>query len=233
MKSLDYREKVLLSKRFVPFLDSDYPFVYRQNVDLKDLQLIGYDKTSTLPLLGGGALKQKKTVHFFLDDYRYEDIWSAPEKQLKKLKQYMQVLGPDFSTYTLMPRIMQQYNVFRSRWCSAYWQQQGLAVIPTITWSDEESFEWCFQGVEKGSVIAIATVGTYAVQDEFMVAYKEMCRQIEPSKIINYGKVYEGMEDLADVLSMPYKYLHSDYNDDAYYEELANPDARIFDEGVE
>jgi hypothetical protein len=39
MKSLDYREKVLLSKRFVPFLDSDYPFVYRQNVDLKDLQI--------------------------------------------------------------------------------------------------------------------------------------------------------------------------------------------------
>jgi hypothetical protein len=43
MKILDYREKVLLSKRFVPFLDSDYPFVYRQNVDLKDVQIFESD----------------------------------------------------------------------------------------------------------------------------------------------------------------------------------------------
>jgi hypothetical protein len=196
------------------------PFVYRQNIDLKDLQLIGYDEISETSKSEQDKEKNQKTVHFFLDDYRFEEVWKEYDEPVEKLKQYKQVLGPDFSTYTQMPKIMQMFNVFRSRWCCSYWQQNCLAVIPTIKWSDEDSFEWCFEGIEKGCTIATATVGTYTVQNEFMVGYIEMCKRLEPKKIINYGKEYQGMNDFADIISIPYHHLHSDYHDNEYYEGL-------------
>lgn len=30
-----------------------------------------------------------------------------------------------------------------------HWQNQGLKVIPTVNWGKEDSFEFCFNGIEK------------------------------------------------------------------------------------
>jgi hypothetical protein len=216
MRSSDYRDKIEFMRNNAIFLDSGMPFVYRQNIDLEYLQLIGYNQTSTLPLLGG-TNKQCKTVHFFLDDYRFEDVWSEPSRQLKKLRQYKQVLGPDFSAYTLMPLELQRWNIFRSKWCCAYWQQQGLAVIPTVNWSTEESYDWAFDGIEEGSVVALSTVGCYSVEEGFMHGFKAMVERIKPSKVVNYGKNFDGMEKLADIVRVPYSFIKSDYNDNEYF----------------
>ena len=37
-----------------------------------------------------------------------------------------------------------KYIVYlKNRWGGAYWQSSGLTVIPTISWGDERSFEFC------------------------------------------------------------------------------------------
>ena len=56
--------------------------------------------------------------------------------------------------YLEMAPVMQLYNVFRNRWCGAYWASKGLRVIPTVNWGDESSFDFCFEGIEKGSVVS-------------------------------------------------------------------------------
>ncbi|GHT80941.1 hypothetical protein FACS1894125_0720 [Actinomycetota bacterium] len=204
-------------RNMVPFLDGSNPFIYKQNVDLGDLSLIGYSQTSTLPLLGGGIKKNTKTVHFFLDDYRFEEVWSTPEKYIKKLKQYKQVLGPDFSAYTQMPLELQRWNIFRGKWCCAYWQQQGLAVIPTVNWAGQNTYDWAFDGIEQGSIVALSTVGCYYVEDDFMQGFKEMVNRIKPDRVVNYGKNFDGMEELVDTVQVPYNFLKSDYNDDDFF----------------
>ena len=54
-----------------------------------------------------------------------------------------------------MAPVMQIYNVFRNRWCGAYWASKGLRVIPTVNWGDESTFDFCFEGIEGESLLLL------------------------------------------------------------------------------
>lgn len=58
--------------------------------------------------------------------------------------------------YEMHP-LMQLYNTFRNRWCGAYFASEGMRVIPTVSWGDERSFAFCFEGIPKGSTVAVST----------------------------------------------------------------------------
>lgn len=120
--------------------------------DFDDLLLIGFDKTH---LEDQNHLD--RMVHFFLYDYRFERVWKSPDSDIEKLSRYRAVLSPDFSMYLEMAPVMQLYNVFRNRWCGAYWASKGIRVIPTVNWGDDSTFDFCFEGIEKGSVVAVST----------------------------------------------------------------------------
>lgn len=96
-----------------------------------------------------------KIVHFFVDDYQFIRYWNTPEKYIPKLSQFEAVCAPDFSTYTDMPLAMQIYNHYRKHWLAAYWQLNGLTVYPTISLSDEKSYDWCFDGEPVGGIVAV------------------------------------------------------------------------------
>ena len=67
-----------------------------------------------------------------------------------------------------MPMPIKIYNTFRSRWCGAYLQSNGVKVIPTLAWGGPETFWFCFDGVEKKSVVAVSTLGVRHEKDLFM-----------------------------------------------------------------
>ena len=139
-------------------------------------------------------------VHFFLYDYRFERVWKNPDSDIEKLARYRAVLSPDFSMYLEMAPVMQLYNVFRNRWCGAYWASKGIRVIPTVNWGDESTFDFCFEGIEKGSVVAVSTYmasehdNRQDQKDWFMAGYNEMLRRIEPEKIICYNTPFPEMQ---------------------------------------
>ena len=87
--------------------------------DFNDLLRIGFDKTH---LEDQNHLD--RMVHFFLYDYRFERVWKNPDNDIEKLSRYRAVLSPDFSMYLEMAPVMQLYNVFRNRWCGAYWASE-------------------------------------------------------------------------------------------------------------
>ena len=163
--------------------------------DFDDLLLIGFDKTH---LEDQNHLD--RMVHFFLYDYRFERVWKNSDNDIEKLSRYRAVLSPDFSMYLEMAPVMQLYNVFRNRWCGAYWASKGLRVIPTVNWGDESSFDFCFEGIEKGSVVAVSTYmasehDNHCDQKEwFLAGYNEMLRRIEPEKIICYNTPFPEMQ---------------------------------------
>ena len=157
--------------------------------------LIGFDKTH---LEDQNLLD--RMVHFFLYDYRFERVWKNPDNDIEKLSRYRAVLSPDFSMYLEMAPVMQLYNVFRNRWCGAYWASKGLRVIPTVNWGDESSFDLCFEGIEKGSVVAVSTYmasehdNRCDQKEWFLAGYNEMLRRIEPEKIICYNTPFPEMQ---------------------------------------
>ena len=137
---------------------------------------------------------EKKAVHFFLDDYQFIRLWTDPDRYIARLQKFRYVLTPDFSLYTDFPRSLQIYNHYRKHWLGAYWQMHGIRVIPTICWSDRESFDWCFDGEPTHSVVAISSVGTQNSKEKkhrFLDGYFEMVDRLQPAQIIFYGGVPE------------------------------------------
>lgn len=137
---------------------------------------------------------ESKAVHFFLDDYQFNRVWTDPDRYIEMLKRYKYVLTPDFSLYTDFPKALQIYNHYRKHWLGAYWQMFGINVIPTVCWSDQESFEWCFDGEPTHSVVSISSVGTQNSGEKkrkFLDGYFEMIDRLQPTQIIFYGSVPE------------------------------------------
>ncbi len=103
-------------------------------------------------------------------------------------------MSPDFSTYTDFPKAIQIYNHYRKHWVGAYLQMHSIDVIPTISWSNNESFEWCFDGEPINGVVAVSSVGcmnSKKRKELFMAGYREMINRLHPETIIFYGQIPE------------------------------------------
>lgn len=144
-------------------------------------------------------------VHFFLDDYYFERVWARPIKTLSAVAQWGRALTPDFSLFLDWPLAIQLWNVYRSRWCGAYWQSHGVQVIPTVSWSDEQSYEFCFEGIQKGGVVAVSSVGTRLGEAPkfFEAGYTEMVMAVEPKLVLCYGQLPEGFKSPVEVEFYP------------------------------
>lgn len=97
---------------------------------------------------------------------------------------------------------MMLHHIFKNRWCGAFWQEQGLKVISTISWAKKDSFEFCFNGVEKGSVVAVSTLGARKVKTAFLEGYYAMCDTIKPSQIICFSQPFDEIKK--DVIFVDY-----------------------------
>lgn len=136
--------------------------------------------------------REKKGVHFFLDDYQFIRLWTDPNRYINILQQFAYVMSPDYSMYTDFPKALQIYNHYRKHWLAAYWQEHGIRVIPTICWSDKDSYEWSFDGEPTHGVVAISAVGTQNSKErkgKFLDGYFEMVDRLQPTQIIFYGDV--------------------------------------------
>ena len=134
----------------------------------------------------------KKGVHFFLHDYQFRRLWDMPERYMLLLQRFDCVCTPDYSLYTDMPKAMQIYHHYKKQWMGAYWQACGLTVIPTVSWSDDESFTWCFDGLPQGGAVAVSSVGCLRdnnSQGRFMKGYNVMLDKLRPAQILFYGSV--------------------------------------------
>ena len=150
-------------------------------------------------------------AHFYYDDYKFISAWREPDKYLDRLKKFKAVVSPDFSLYTDFPRALQILSCYRRQWCGAFWQSQGIDVIPDVVWGDEKSFEYCFDGIPKCGTVAVSTVGVAndkqwndKESDMFRAGYNEMLKRLEPTTILFYGTMIEGCE--GNIIRIPSYY---------------------------
>lgn len=171
------------------------PKLKKDEIDLEEIAFIGYDKLQ--------REETNKIVHFFLNDYKFEVMWNHPESKIERLRAYRAVLTPNFSMYTEMPLSLQLYNTFRSRWCGAFLQANGIPVIPTVCWSTPESFWFCFDGLPQEGVVAVSTLGVRTEKTLFMQGYYELKKRVNPAAVLCYGKPFEEMK--GNILEVDYE----------------------------
>lgn len=175
------------------------PLVKKQELSTDDIMLVACSDTRA----NDNEVNKKKGVHFFVDDYRFSGIYDNPDRSLKRYSQYAFLLTPDFSTYADMDLWRQLESVAKNRWVGAYWQSKGRTVIPTVSWSDVRSFEFCFDGVEQGGTIAVGMIGCKSSRISFMRGYNEMLEHLQPDKIIVFGTPFPEMK--GNIVSVDYQ----------------------------
>lgn len=159
----------------------DMPTIYK--TDHKCKEVVGFNYALT-------SQEKEKGIHFFLDDYQFERIWAQPEKYMETLAKYDCVLTPDFSLYIDMPTAMKIWNTYRSRLIGQKLQKSGIIVIPTISWAEEKSFDYCFDGIEPGGTVAVSTIGVKNDEKKGIIwsrGMKEAIDRLSPTCILLYG----------------------------------------------
>ncbi len=71
--------------------------------------------------------------------------------------------------------------------------ENGIAVVPTVSWDRYPSLDFCFDGIEDGCVVAIATYACRLDRTAFLRGYSAMLERIRPEAVICYGNPFPGM----------------------------------------
>lgn len=154
------------------------------------------EKTNFVPgnLIGfnyAKSTKQRDTgIHFFIDDYQFERLWTSPDKYIDLLSEFECVLTPDFSLYLDMPLAIKIWNVYRSRLIGQMMQDAGITVIPTIQFAGEETYCFAFDGLPEGGTVATSTVGVMndsSSRDLWKKGMEEAVKRLKPKTLIIYG----------------------------------------------
>jgi hypothetical protein len=153
------------------------------------------DKSQIIPneLIGFNYMKSTQNhnvgIHCFIDDYQFERLWNSPQLYIDDILKFDCILTPDFSLYMDMPLAMKIWNVYRSRLLGQFWQDCGMEVIPTVSWAEPATYEFCFDGIPQNSVVAVSTIGvkkgeSLAIWNDGM---QEMIKCLKPQTILVYG----------------------------------------------
>ena len=129
-------------------------------------------------------------IHFYINDYQFERIWAQPQLYLEKLSEYQCIFTPDFSLYTDMPIAMKIWNTYRSRLIGQIAQRMGMLVIPTVSWCEEATFDFCFDGLPVGATRSISTIGVKKEDYNFNLwkaGVDEMIKRLKPKTLFIYG----------------------------------------------
>lgn len=162
-----------------------FPRIPKASAKPNELQGFNYAKSTP------SDQKHGKGCHFFIDDYQFEQLWNSPSAYLGVLRGYDCMLTPDSSLYMDMPDPMQQRNRYRSTALGKYWADNGITVVPTLSWARPSSYTFCFKGIPKHSTVATSTVEVARDKDAQKVWHDgmhEAMKRLEPSRVLLYGK---------------------------------------------
>ncbi len=162
-----------------------------------DMPIVRGSHTVPKCLVSFRDLKKKKWhgafVHFFHNDYEFDGangIWLDTGRHIPLLEQYRGIVAPDFSVYSDDRLIPQLWNTYRSRLVQCHLERLGFEVIPCVSWGAPNTFDFCFRGLPRNSVVAVSTLGVMRSRVKttlFETGYREMCARLTPEFIVLYG----------------------------------------------
>ncbi|MBQ6140797.1 MAG: DUF4417 domain-containing protein [Kiritimatiellae bacterium] len=139
---------------------------------------------------------------FYVDDARFEGICRKHEDTVAAAEKLMAckfaaAVSPNWSLWRNMPHAVMVYRTYCVRYVARYWQEMGLKVVPDINWADEQSFDFCFDGIPHGTPVAsiqcrTTNTGTPQFAESkkyFLKGLKVALERIAPKKLLIYGGV--------------------------------------------
>lgn len=159
------------------------PIIQSMDVDSLPSTMIAFSKSIS-------SKNHNQIVHFYEADRAFARIMHNPKKYAEILSRYKYVISPDFSQHLDMPPFLCMQNSWWNNAFGAYWQSIGINVIPNVSWSRPDSYEYAFLGIPQNSTIAInctAIKGNPMSRYFWMKGYEAALNTLNPHLIIRYG----------------------------------------------
>jgi hypothetical protein len=109
----------------------------------------------------GRKTKEASTIHFYVDDYRFESVWRNPAKILAG--NVSDIIEPNFSLFDTTPLAYGIHLIYKKRWIARYLQECGINVYVDLNVSSKFD-KFNIMGVPSG-YNAFATRGTRGFVD--------------------------------------------------------------------
>lgn len=166
-----------------------FPIIPACHLDSMPLDSIDFEESFSRKIKN----HRKLNVNFYIDDTKFTRFWNNPDKYMEHLKCFHSVTMPDFSISTGekgMPMPLNIYNKYRNHALAWYLNMNDIKVIPSVSIADKDSYDWCFDGLPKHSLLSVCTNGRVrakASRIEFCEGFKVMCDRLEPIGVIIVG----------------------------------------------
>lgn len=163
-------------------LDGKYqlPMIPACNLDYLPEDSIDFEESFSRKIKNHRRLN----VNFYIDDVKFTRLWNNPDKYLEHLKCFHSVTMPDFSISTGdrgMPFALNIYNKYRNHALAWYLHMNDIKVIPSVSIADKDSYDWCFDGLPKNSILSVCTNGRVRAKVsriEFCDGFNVMCDKL-------------------------------------------------------
>ena len=129
-------------------------------------------------------------IHFYIADRLFLRFFRCIDCYLQQLQSFTYIIMPDLSQYLDMPKLVRMQNNWRNKIAAYYLQTHGFTVIPNVTWSTPDSYDYAFTGIPTHSVIAINSNGAQTdplTRYLWQKGYDNAIQQLQPSLILRYG----------------------------------------------
>ncbi len=151
--------------------------------------------------------KKFDCIHFYIDDFKFESLWNYPERYIKPFSDFKVCIGTDFSLYYDFPVALQIYNKFRNHWLSSYFAVKGVNVIPNISVSTPDCWDWSFLGYPSNSVLAFSNIGSNResiCKSILNKSYEEMIKRLDPIQILYFTRNKNNAPSECTVVELPF-----------------------------
>ena len=202
----------------------------KQRYDVFDADLLHgavFTGKYEFPVIGGNHCRPRRTIpfdrlkqdnkekdlwiHFYVHDYRFLPVLKTPGKYLPVFRRYAGVIGLDNSVFRDLPLAEQIHGIYLNRLFDYHLQRNDVPVIPNISWGDHRSFDYCFDGIEPNTTVAVSSYGCVrrkVDQQYFLDGFEQMLKRLRPDAVVFHGKLLVDAEYMAkrrDVLLIPMK----------------------------
>lgn len=129
-------------------------------------------------------------IYCHIHDAFFNPVWTRPISGLKKVSQYKVAIAPDNTLWVDGAVCENVEQIRRSRTIQRFWQNNGMPVIQTASWSDAESVRnFAFDGLAENSWTAIGhqRIGNRCEQRLFKYAVSSLVDKKRPLGLIVFG----------------------------------------------
>jgi hypothetical protein len=134
-------------------------------------------------------------VHFYVGDVKFDGarsgIWLFPWRAYEVIRHFDGIITPDFSMCQDFPESLKTLAVYRMRTFGYWIGSMGIEVINNVRWGTVETWDYCFAGIERHTVVSVGTVASGLRERRnrplFTDGLMEMVRRLKPTAIIVYG----------------------------------------------